>query len=312
MGENQHHSGAPRPLFILAPPRSFTSVVCGMIGQHPEMYALPEVNLFVADRYRGLKVLYRRFRPHLAHGLLRAVAELGLGAQTADDVEAARTWLEEDPSLSTTTLFEDLITWAAPRRIVDKSPLHVLKTEHLTRIGNAVPNAQFLHLTRHPRATCASVKRLNEEIETLETKRNRGQSRRDQSWRFVETDALDPDQLWLLPHLRIVEFLEQIPSARKLRVRGEDLMAEPGRGLLDIVRWLGVSESTDALEAMLHPERSPFACFGPRNALLGGDPGFLRNPTLRPFEPPNIDLADETDFKFGDDLKALAEEFGYR
>jgi hypothetical protein len=38
-----------RPLFILAPPRSFTSVICGMIGQHPQMYGLPEVNLFAGE-----------------------------------------------------------------------------------------------------------------------------------------------------------------------------------------------------------------------------------------------------------------------
>ena len=30
------------PLFILAPPRSFTSVVCAMIGNHPQMLGLPE------------------------------------------------------------------------------------------------------------------------------------------------------------------------------------------------------------------------------------------------------------------------------
>lgn len=38
------------PLFILAPPRSFTSVVCAMIGQHPDMCGLPEVNLAIAGR----------------------------------------------------------------------------------------------------------------------------------------------------------------------------------------------------------------------------------------------------------------------
>ena len=38
-----------QPLFILAPPRSFTTVTSAMIGQHPEMYGLPETNLFVAE-----------------------------------------------------------------------------------------------------------------------------------------------------------------------------------------------------------------------------------------------------------------------
>ena len=33
------------PLFVIAPPRSYTSVIGGMLGQHPETYGLPEVNL---------------------------------------------------------------------------------------------------------------------------------------------------------------------------------------------------------------------------------------------------------------------------
>ncbi len=37
------------PLFIVAPPRSYTSVVGGMLGQHPQAYGLPEVNLSHGD-----------------------------------------------------------------------------------------------------------------------------------------------------------------------------------------------------------------------------------------------------------------------
>jgi hypothetical protein len=36
---------------------------------------------------------------------------------------------------------------------------------------------------------------------------------------------------------------------------------------------------------MMHPERSPFACFGPINALFGNDPNFLSGPTFRPHTP---------------------------
>src|SRR5260221_9464285 len=35
-------AGFADPVFILALPRSFSSVVCGMLGQHPQMYGLPE------------------------------------------------------------------------------------------------------------------------------------------------------------------------------------------------------------------------------------------------------------------------------
>jgi len=41
------------PLLILASPRSFTSVICAALGQHPQMYELPELHLFVADTLAG-------------------------------------------------------------------------------------------------------------------------------------------------------------------------------------------------------------------------------------------------------------------
>jgi hypothetical protein len=32
-------------MLILCPPRSFSSVVSAMIGQHPQLYGFPELNL---------------------------------------------------------------------------------------------------------------------------------------------------------------------------------------------------------------------------------------------------------------------------
>jgi hypothetical protein len=298
----------PPPLFILAPPRSFTSVVCGMIGQHPEMYGLPEVNLFVAERYIGLQMLYRRFRPHLAHGLLRAISELGLGGQTVENAEAARAFLEDEPHASTTRLFTDLVEWAAPRRVVDKSPLHVIKAEYLDRMYQAFPDAQFLHLTRHPLSTCKSVMKLSDEIGE---RGPQAQGGNDGSWRLVDPQSLDTDQIWGAPHRRIVDFLAPLPDQQKLRIRGEDLMGDPKTGLRQIAQWLGVSDADDALEAMLHPERSPFACLGPPNAMLGNDPNYLRNPVLKSFRAPEVSLDDDSEFAFSADAKRLAHELGY-
>ena len=34
------------PLFLLAPPRSYTSLMNAMLGQHPQAFGLPELCLF--------------------------------------------------------------------------------------------------------------------------------------------------------------------------------------------------------------------------------------------------------------------------
>ncbi|MEA3277491.1 MAG: sulfotransferase, partial [Pseudomonadota bacterium] len=36
-------------LIILSPPRSFSSVVSTVIGQHPDLYGFPELHLFIGD-----------------------------------------------------------------------------------------------------------------------------------------------------------------------------------------------------------------------------------------------------------------------
>ena len=37
------------PIFVLAAPRSYSSLVNAMIGQHPELYGVPELNLFQCE-----------------------------------------------------------------------------------------------------------------------------------------------------------------------------------------------------------------------------------------------------------------------
>jgi len=67
---------------------------------------------------------------------------------------------------------------------------------------------------------------------------------------------------------------------------------------------------------MMHPERSPFACFGPIAALFGNDPNFLSGPTFRPHKVkmPPLDRPvpwREDGEKLKPEVVALAREFGY-
>src|SRR5215471_9146479 len=77
------------PLFILAPPRSFTSVVCAMLGQHPQMYGLPELHLFAAETVRDRTRLAEQKDFNIHHGLLRVIAQLYFGEQSEVTVRAA-------------------------------------------------------------------------------------------------------------------------------------------------------------------------------------------------------------------------------
>lgn len=276
------------PLFILAPPGSLNSLVCAMIGQHPEMYDLPQIKLFAGESYQHLLRKYGSGR--FQHGLLRAFAELGLGLQTDRSITLTRMWLLRHCWDGADVLFDALIEWAAPRRVVDASRIYVLDRSALPRIQQAFPNAQYLHLLRHPILTCESIEQ---------------RPQRRQIERF-----------WLEPHLDILNFLHGVPADLHVRLRVEDLLSEPDLYLRQIAEWAGVSSTPKAVAEMKHPEQSPFACYGPVNALYGNDTEFLDDPMLQsaPVELPRLqDSLQETSEPANvDELTHYAMLFGYQ
>src|SRR6516225_5669539 len=77
------------PLFILGLPRSFTSVVAAMLGQHPQMYGLPETHLFSYETMEERSEACSQATYTMAHGLLRSVAQLYFNAQTDRTIKLA-------------------------------------------------------------------------------------------------------------------------------------------------------------------------------------------------------------------------------
>jgi Sulfotransferase family len=258
------------PVFVLAPPRSYSSVVTTMIGQHPDLAGLPELKLFVyrtiAEMEASLPRYWReRGFTHRSPGLVRALALFEFGDQEPDSLGRARGWLEDRGHWSGAHVFDALLARIAPRAAVEKSPENVATAEALRRLARAYPKARYLHLTRHPVTT---------QISMVEHRR-----------RTVPSYPLDGQPMagiaaWLEVHERIVRFLARVPPERVLRVRAEDVLNDPERRLAAIAQWLGLRTDAAAIAAMRHPEASPFARFGPEGSgVIGGhDPEFLRDP----------------------------------
>src|SRR5665213_1843187 len=84
------------PLFLLAPPRSYTSLVNAMLGQHPQAFGLPELCLFnveeLIELWQGSEGPVSENGAIARHGLMRAVAEIYCGEQTTASVNMARAW----------------------------------------------------------------------------------------------------------------------------------------------------------------------------------------------------------------------------
>lgn len=289
-------------LVILAAPRSFSSVVGAMIGQHPDLYGLPETNLFTADSVNALLAGYRMVGDQARHGLLRTLAQLHDQQQTVETIEKAQDWLYHHGGWSTREVFEHVREHVCPKIPVEKSPRLVRRSMHLERVLRMYPDAFFLHLTRHPRTTAQSQIKIT--------------SRNDEWGGRLDASKIKPQNWWEQCQQTITGFTSRLAVGQCMRIKGEDLLSNPDVYLPQIAEWLGVRTDRKAIEAMKHPEHSPYACMGPDNARLGNDINFQQSPHLRSgtvaeglLQGPLEWMPDQT---FSPGVVRLARLFGYR
>ena len=309
--------GVADPVFILAAPRSFSSVVCAMLGQHPELHGLPETHLFGDDTMDGWWQRADGESYQMAHGLLRAVAQICFGEQTEWSVASARAWLRRRRTETSGMLFEELARAVFPLTLVDKSPSTVYSVGSMQRALRFFPEATFIHLVRHPRSYCDSVVKYMHLLATPAYRPRERPGEDDAAPQWIrdlahwplhgrDDSLVDPQGGWYVLNGNVVEFLGSVPARRWLMVRGEDLLRTPEKVLPELLAWLGKRTDPDAIEPMLHPERSPYAHFGPRGARIGNDMLFLERPTLR--APRELRLTLEG---LAPEVKALATDLGY-
>jgi hypothetical protein len=316
---------AKGPVFILAVPRSFSSVACAMLGQHPQMYGLPELHLFRYETVAERALACARAPKAMGHGLLRAIAQLYFGGQNDSAIELAEGWLRRRTHFTTGYLFEKIAARIAPAIPVEKSPSMVYSVDAMDRAHTMFPDATFIHLTRHPRGQGESILKFIDERKRygpiprshwlVHLARFPNLSR--SNFRQAElSPEPDPQKGWYVLNHNICKFLESVPENRKLRIRGEDLLTKPDEILRFIAGSLGLRADDVAIEDMKHPERSPYACFGPARARYGSDALFLSNPALRPQQVQPQSLAGPLSWRhdnagFLPRVKELAIMIGY-
>ncbi len=281
------------PLIILCTPRSYSSVICAMLGRHPQMYSFPELNLFIAATVGDLLHIEELQQTHSGQpvawysaGLVRALAELEFGGQTVATYGEAATWLHARRHWSTHQVLDSLLERIQPRVGVDKSPNTALSPLFLERAREYYPQARFMHLTRHPATAQQSM---------MECDRLRPGSRNTFGRNSREL-ANYTARLWCYLQQVLLEFTRNLPPGQTMRLRGEDVLRDPETHLARITAWLGLRIDAAAIEAMKHPEHSPYAGVGPGAYWAENDPTFLAHPRLRPVEaPPPLHVLQERD-----------------
>ncbi|MER6037943.1 sulfotransferase [Streptomyces sp. NPDC001835] len=298
-------AGHPDPLFILSPPRSFSTITLALLAGHPRIFGFPEMLVFANDTVGDLvgedgteaerfPPAYRKTR---LSGVCRALAQVHEGEQTADAIALAEEWLRKRPDWPMPRVLDHLLELVSPLIGVEKTPDTVATDESLDQCLRSYPNARYIHLTRHPVTTQRSMHSQNQQYLTHRKVRVVGAA-----------------SSWYLSHRRIMRVLGELPQRQWMRIRGEDLVNEPRVWLRRILDWLGLDSDEAVLDRMVHTESWPFANNGPVGGLFGGDHKFFSAPELRPVPDPGPvefdpewDLPDEMCRR----MAALAQELGY-
>ncbi|QPN59289.1 sulfotransferase [Synechococcus sp. CBW1002] len=260
------------PIFLLSPPRSFSSVVSSIIGQHPDLYCFPELHLLYRDDIGHLlsnksNIKYARFAPS---GLLRAIAQVHENKQDSAACSRAWMWLANNQSMTSKQLFEYLCNAYYPRVCIEKSPPNTKTIDRMIRLFKYYPNAKFIHLTRSVVGASKSLKEFFEFRRTVNSPAAGHPM-------VKENYAL----MWYAMHRNILKFRSIVPPSNFLTVSGEAILSDPRVVLPQLCRWLGVSDDSLCIDEMLKPEASPYAFYGPRMAPCGNDPKFITNPEFR-------------------------------
>jgi hypothetical protein len=281
-------------------------LICGIIGQHPQLYGSPELNLFRARTMRKFNTMGR-----LHMGLHRFVAQVYGGEQTIESVEMAKRWVAARVDRTTGEVHRELCARIAPHALVQKSPRYQRRISYMLDLLDAFPKARFIHLVRHPRGMSESYLKLNDlPIQLLACAECGAVDRSGPK------PVADPQILWHDYNLRILRFQEMVHPDRWLRINGEAFFTNLDDNLVDLCRWLDIATDPESIAAMKRPEESPYACFGPVNALVGNDPNFLRSPKLRPYRSKEESLEGPLSWRedgksFHPRVVAMAHSFGY-
>ncbi len=233
-----------RAIFVLAPPRSGTTLLRVMLGGHPGLFAPPELALLsfntLAERRAAFAGPAGRRNSFWLEGAVRAVmAARGCGVEEAQALLAAG----ERAGWSTQALYRRLQGWIGDRLLVDKTPSYVLDPAVLARAEETFSEPLYLHLLRHPHGMIRSF----EEAKLDQVFSPFADPGHDEGGEGGMALPASPtarrtlaELIWLASQRNILDFLAGVPASRQRRVVFEELVARPQEVLAGVCRFLGL------------------------------------------------------------------------
>ena len=214
----------PRAVFVLAPPRSGTTLLRVMLAGHPRLFAASELQLLgfhsLAERERAYSGKFGLW----LEGTIRVLMEL-LGC---DADEAKKSMAEAVAAGSTTKQFYlKLQQLIGDRILVDKSPSYAMDLGALHKAERDFEEPFYVHLVRHPYSVVNSFERYHmDQVLYLRP--------------HTFAPRLLGELVWSASHRNTLDFLEGVPGRRQHRIRYEELVVRPREVMQGLCDQLGL------------------------------------------------------------------------
>jgi hypothetical protein len=222
--------------FVLAPPRSGSTLLRVMLGGNPHIFAPPELFMLNYNSMAEREQALGGEESHWLEGLI-----VGIMSIKTTDANHAASYVKEAIARGETTkeFYAELQSWIGNRLLVDKSPAYAYDRRVMERAEMDFLNAKFIHLTRHPYATIKSY--VDAKIDLLLRRMA------DKAVPFSGREIAE--MIYIICHRNILEFLDQIPPNRQYRLSFEELVNHPRTEAERLCHMLGVPFD----EGMLQP-----------------------------------------------------------
>ncbi len=219
----------PPALFVLAPPRSGTTLLRVMLGGNPRLFSPPELELLGFNTLEERRAAFAGRDSFWLEGVPRAVLELRGGS-----VDEARELVEacEREGWSTRRFYRQLQEWLGERILVDKSTHYPLDPAVLRRAEESFESPFYVHLVRHPYGMVHSFEEAR--MEQVFFRRPHRFSRRELA-----------ELVWTVSHRNIRAFLEGVPAGRQHRLLFENLVRDPEGEMRRLCAALGIQYHPD-------------------------------------------------------------------
>lgn len=227
----------PSAIFVLAPPRSGSSLLRIMLGGHPSLFAPPELELLSFNTLQDRRAACSGGLAFMREGTIRAMMELrGCAAEEAERFMADC----EERGLTVKQFYRLLQESIGDRTLVDKTTDYALDVDVLQRAEQYFEGAKYVYLLRHP---CGMIRSFEEARLDLVLPFRHPFSAREMG-----------ELLWCLCYDNIERFLQAVPAERQHRLQFEDLVRTPEVAMGEVCEFLGLEQHADMVDPYRHLE----------------------------------------------------------